>query len=117
MPSIYLPSLIAQITNPALGPGLQNLNGVVFFQKLLPALVGIGFVLGTIIFFFMLLIGAIQWITSGGDKAAVEAARSRVFNAIIGLVVLFAIFAIINLLEIFFATNIVRLDIGPLKVG
>lgn len=110
--------LIAQgINNPALGPGLQGINGVSFFQKLFPALVGLGFVIGVVIFFFMFLIGAVSWITSGGDKAANEAARNRIRNAIVGLFILLALFAIIRLLEIFFATNLVRINIGPLIIG
>jgi len=44
-----------------------------------------------------MIIGAIQWISSGGDKASVEAARGKVMNAIIGLIVLFVVFALIKL--------------------
>lgn len=105
------------ITNPVLGEGLQGLTGEQFIQRFIPSAIGLGFLVGVIIFFFMLLIGAIQWISSGGDKTAVEAARGRLSNAIIGLVVLFSIFAIIKLIEQFFpGLSILTLDIGPLKI-
>lgn len=103
------------IGNPALG-NLNSNSGVVFFQKLIPSLIGFAFVAGTLIFFFMLLIGAIQWITSGGDKGNLEAARGRISSALVGIIVLFAVFAIIKLIEGFFAIHILTLDIGPLII-
>lgn len=52
--------------------------------------------------------------TSGGDKVAVENARKRITNAIIGLLILFFIFAFVNLLEAFLGVSILELDIGIL---
>ena len=68
-------NLIAQISNPALGKTLNENTGVSFFQNLIPSVIGLLFVGGSILFFFMLVIGGIQWISSGGDKNALEAAR------------------------------------------
>ena len=104
------------ITNPALSDRLQAFSGIEFFQKLLPNLIGLIFVIGVIIFFFILVIGGIQWISSGGDKAAIEQARGKVVNALIGIVILFSAFAIVKLLESFFGTNILTLDIGNLII-
>lgn len=107
--------LTQSINNPVL-TGISGLTGVEFFQRLLPALIAAGLIIGVVIFFFMLLIGAIQWISSGGDKGAVEAARGRITNAIIGLVVLLSLFAITQLLGFFFGINILFLDLGPLFI-
>lgn len=104
------------ITNPALGTRLRYLTGEGFFQELLPALVGLILLVGVVIFFFYMLIGAIQWIASGGDKAGLESAKGKITNAIIGLVVLFTTFAIVKAIETFFGVNILTLDIGPLKI-
>lgn len=103
------------ITNPAIG-SLNNNSGVSFFQKLIPSLIGLIFVGGAIIFFFMLLISGIQWITSGGDKAAVEGAKGRLTQALIGIVVLFSAFAIIKVIQGLFGINILSIDIGPLII-
>lgn len=46
------------------------------------------FILAGILFLFMLLIGAFQILTSGGDKEAVGNGRKRITYAIIGIVVL-----------------------------
>jgi len=108
---------IAQISNKALeGSPLQGLTGEGFFGKLLPALVGLLLVGGILIFFFYMLIGAIQWIVSGGDKAALESSRGKISSAIVGLVILFSTFAIIKLIEAFFGVDILTIDIGPFKI-
>ena len=106
-----------EITNPALGKTLEGLTGVDFFGKLVPALIGLSLFVGVLVFFFILIIGAIQWISSGGDKQGLEAARGKISNALIGLVILFSIFAIANLIETFFpGLKILTLDIGSLKI-
>jgi hypothetical protein len=109
--------LLAQaVTNPVLGPGLQGKSGVGFFQSFIPAAIGLAFVIGTLIFFFILVIGAIQWIVSGGDKAAIESARGKIGNALIGIVILFSVFVVLMVVEGFFGINILTLDIGPLTI-
>ena len=108
------------ITNPALSIPLQdillNRGPAAFFQALIPRLVGLAFVIGVLAFFFIMIIGAIQWISSGGDKAAIEGARGKIANALVGVVILFALFALLKVLEDFFGINILALDIGPLKI-
>lgn len=104
------------ITNPTLGEGLQGKTGTGFFAALIPSLVGLTLVVGVLIFFFTLVIGSIQWITSGGDKNSLEAARSKITNGLIGLIVLFVSFAIIQFIETFFSINILTIDFGPLII-
>ncbi len=109
-----------EIGNPALGPSLQGFaqseGGLAFFTKLLPNAITLCFIVGALIFFFMLVIGSIQWIASGGDKGALESARGKISSALIGIVLLFATFAIIILIENFFGIKILTLDITPLKI-
>ncbi len=104
------------ITNPALSKTLQGKSGLEFFQDLVPNLVGLAFVVGALVFFFIMIIGAIQWITSGGDKTALEGARGKITNALVGVVVLFGLFALLKVLEDFFGINILTLDIGVLEI-
>jgi hypothetical protein len=103
----------AEITNPVLG-SLGQKTGISFFQDFVPGLIGLAFIGGTIIFFFMIVVGAIQWISGGGDKQALESAKGRITNAIIGIVILFSLFAVLNLVETFFGIKIMTLDIRPL---
>lgn len=108
------------IGNPVLGPTLQTFltdkTGTSFFSNLLPRVVGLAFVIGSLIFFFMFVWGAITWIYSGGDKQALESARGRITSAIIGLVVLFVALAIIQFIEKFFGVDILTLDISRLMI-
>ena len=59
--------------------------------------------LAFVIFFF---IGGLKWITAGGDKANVEAARSRISNALVGLAVIAAAWAVTLLVEYIFGFNV-----------
>jgi hypothetical protein len=105
------------ITNPILpspAAGASGNAGVTFLQRAVPAAITLGFIVGAVVFFFTLLIGGIQWISSGGDKQAVEAARGKVTNAFIGLIILFALFAIIQLLNTFFGIHILQLTLPTL---
>jgi len=107
---------VKSITNPALGSTLERMTGAEFFAKLVPALIVLALIIGATAFVFVLLLGAISWITSGGDKAQVEAARARVVTGVVGLVILFSIWAGIKLIEGFFGINILTLDILNLAI-
>lgn len=111
------PASDSSIKNPVLSDGLQSLSGVDFISQMLSTVVTLILVVGSIAFFLMLLVGGFQWITSGGDKASVEAARNRLTQALVGLVILFAVFAIIAVVEAIFGINILSIDIAPLIIG
>ena len=104
------------INNPALGPGLQGKTGTEFLQIILPNMIGLSFVIGVVIFLFVVAIGAIQWTISGGDKTAIESARGKITNAIVGIIILFSLFALLKLIEDFFGINILSLDLGILEI-
>ena len=56
---------------------------------------------GAIACFGFILFGAIEWITSAGDKSKLENARNKITNAVIGLIILAASLAIFNLIAKF----------------
>lgn len=68
-------------------------------------------VVAAIVFFFILVIGGIRWIASGGDKAQTEAARNQITSALVGLVIVFAAWAIVALINVFFGIDIFTLSI------
>lgn len=55
-----------------------------------------------IVVIFILVWSGIQWITSGGDKQKLQAARSRLTYAIIGIIIIFLSFFIVSIVGIFF---------------
>lgn len=96
------------------GVAQQAADNFPSISVLISSAINIIFVVAVLVFFFMLVIGGIRWITSGGDKAQTEGAKGQITASIIGLVVVLASYAIVNLIEIFFGIDIlVDLDIGP----
>jgi len=65
-------------------------------------------------FFFMLTLGGIRWITSGGDKEKIEGAKKQVTSAILGLVIILSIFAVTSLIEILFDISLVNFNLPRL---
>lgn len=59
-----------------------------------------------LVFFFMLIWGGLKWVMSQGDEKNVAAARAQITNALIGLAIVFAAWAIMRLIEIVFDINI-----------
>lgn len=74
------------------------------FVKILLVVAGLAF-------FFILVIGGIKWILSGGDKAHTEGARNQITAALVGLVIVFSAWAIIALIKSFFGVDLLQLTI------
>lgn len=53
--------------------------------------------IAAILVFLYLIMGGIEWITSGGDKGQTEKARNKITAAIIGLIILAASYALLQL--------------------
>jgi hypothetical protein len=67
-------------------------------SDLINLLLRIVLVISAILVFMFLIWGAMQWITSGGEKSKTEAARNRMVSAIIGLIIVVTSFAIMTLI-------------------
>jgi hypothetical protein len=108
--------MMYQITNPALSPSLQNMlsssNSSLFFEKIIPVLIGVGLIIGILIFLVIFLMGAIMWIMSGDDKNKFQQAKDRITQALIGLIILFSTFAVLKSIEIITGTDLIRLNLG-----
>lgn len=57
--------------------------------------------IAAIVLLFMIIWGAFEWLTSGGDKEKVASAQRRIISAIIGIILFAAAFAIISVLGAF----------------
>ncbi len=62
-------------------------------------------VIAALLVFMYLILGGIEWITSGGDKGKTEKAREKITAAIVGLIVLAAAYAILTLVLKFLGFN------------
>lgn len=78
---------------------VENIGfGGVGIGRLLSNIITIIYVFAAIIFLFMIIFGALQWLVSGGDKEAIAKARGRIVHAIIGIVLLALAFVLVGLI-------------------
>ncbi len=68
----------------------------------------LAFGLAILVVLVMLVWGAFEWITSGGDKEAVGKARNRIINALIGLAVLAIAYALTRVAGQFLGFDITK---------
>ena len=87
------------------GTGANNLGQILGF------VISIAFIIAILVALLFLVWGGIKWITSGGDKTGVEAARNQIIAAIIGLIVVFLAFFILNLILGLFGLSLFKLDL------
>lgn len=74
-------------------------------------LLKLALIIAAIVFFFILVIGGVRWIASGGDKAQTEGARNQITAALVGLIIVFAAWAIVALINTFFGIDIFKLTL------
>ena len=70
--------LAADLTVPQ-PPGVR----ITDVGALISAIVGTLLILAALMAFLYLILGGIQWITSGGDKTHMETARNKITHAIV----------------------------------
>ena len=98
-----------QLTIPT--PSLLKITDL---GKFISAILAAILVIATLASFIYLLLGGLSWITSGGDKAAVEGAQKRIQAAIIGLFIVFAAWALMIVIGKFLGIpNVFDLAIPP----
>lgn len=74
---------------------------------LISAIVGTLLILAALMAFLYLIMGGIQWITSGGDKTHMEEARNKITHAIVGLIIVGAAWAVMILVQNFLGINVI----------
>lgn len=73
------------------------------FDDVLSFILRFFFVVAGLVALIYLLLGAMAWITSGGNKENVDKAREKIQAAIIGIILIFVVLAIVAVVEnIFF---------------
>lgn len=87
-------------------PALEELirrdpTGAGGIGQFLSNLIALIYIAASIMLIFMIVWGAWDWLTSGGDKEKLQAARQKIIHAIIGIVLFAAAFAIIQVLGTF----------------
>ncbi|MBI2600523.1 hypothetical protein HYW42_01105 [Candidatus Daviesbacteria bacterium] len=94
---------LGQIKAPAaLEPFIQRggdgAGGISLFLSNLIALI---YSVAGVVFIFMLVWGAFEWMVSGGEKEKIASAQKRITFAVIGIILLSVTFAIIAVISAF----------------
>lgn len=96
-----------------IGPlGLEGKNPVevfTLFPQIISNIIGVLTAAAIIWFIFQFIIGAFGWITAGGDQKAVEGARARITNAVIGIILVVIALVLISLLGSLLGIDVLNL--------
>lgn len=98
-----IPPTDAYSKNSELPSGTAALTNL---ETFIGNLLGFLTTLGSLFFVVYFFLGALNWVTSGGDKSKTEKARDQMTQGILGLVVIIASYGIIGLVG-----NVIGLDI------
>ncbi len=81
-------------------PAFEKKDGSIYTQSFLTTTAGdiIGIVLSFVgvLFFILIIVGGIQWMTAGGSEEKVKKAKTLITNAAIGLIIVLSAYAITN---------------------
>lgn len=72
------------------------------FGKIVGTVITLLFIFAAVFALGFLIWGGIKWILSGGDKTGVESARNTIVAAVVGLVIVFLSYFILNIVLTFF---------------
>lgn len=82
------------------------------FSQVIASAVNGGIIIGALLLLVYLILGAIGWITAGGDKGKVEAARNKIIQSALGFVILVAVWGMYV-----FMLNILGVNLGQSGSG
>lgn len=84
-------------------------GGLDFLGKTLINTLSLFFIAAIVLCLVFLVLGGIQWTTSGGDKNKLAAAKAKLTWAVIGLVVSLSTLFIISVFGYFFGVDLLRI--------
>ncbi len=112
VPSSVFAGVIINLQDPS-SPyrNIYNLRPSAYARTAINLLLGFAGVLA----FLYLLWGGIQWITAGGDKDALDKARKRITQALIGLAIVFSVYALLYIIRVLFGINLIQVVINNIS--
>lgn len=95
------------------GPlGLEGKNPTdvfTLFPNVISTIIGVLTASAILWFIFQFIIGAYGWLAAGGDQKAVETARSRIINAVIGLLLVLGALILISVIGSLLGIDVLNL--------
>lgn len=87
-------------------PGTQDADPNAGFVRIVGNLLEAVMIIALLMVLLYLVWGAIDWIVAAGDKGKLEAARNKMMNAVLGIIVLASTIAIFLLVQYFLGTKV-----------
>lgn len=75
-------------------------------SSLVSALIIIALLFGAVSFFFMLIIGILRRTSAKGDYSKINSSKNNILTSVVGMFLVFLIWAVINLIDLFFGVSI-----------
>lgn len=105
--------VFAQPAAPELSVGKPENVQITNIGTLIRGAVQGALLIAALLVFMYLIMGGIQWITSGGDKTKTQEARDRITAALVGLAVVAAAWAVMLIIQYFFGISILDENLTP----
>jgi len=93
LPGALLAQATVKVDEVALGFKIPTLSTLLTFA------IRAFFVVAGLMALLYLLLGALSWVTSGGNKENVDKARDKITNAVIGVIMIVAVLAVVATIE------------------
>lgn len=77
-------------------------------QKIISSIIGVLTIVAILYFLFVLITGALSYISSGSDKNKVEEARNKISTGIVGLIIVISAIFLADLLGYLLGVNILE---------
>ena len=78
------------------------------FGRMISSIIGLLTIIAGIWFLIQMLLGGYMWISSGGDKQSVQNAQKKIWNAVLGLLIVIISYAITGIIGIFLGFDILN---------
>lgn len=88
-----------------IGVGQPSEARITDLGRLISTGVNVVIIVAGILVFVFLVWGGLEWLTSGGDKGKVENARNRITSALVGLAIIAASWALVQVIAYFFGVQ------------
>jgi hypothetical protein len=99
------------------GPGVGPESAPQMLETIMSVVVGFLTILSGLYFFVMFIIGGLGWASAGGDSGKVEAAKNRMTNGVIGLIIVVAAYSVIYIVGKVLGFSILEPAAELVKIG
>jgi len=87
-----------------------NTTSTIVFTLLMSRIIGLLTAIAALWFIFVLITGAYGWMAAGSDKQALDNAKKKITNGVIGLFVVVISYTLIGVIGFIFGIDIIRLE-------